>query len=268
MKKQRLPEYHGNMIVCLGKERPINSLKEGRELIGDLTKIKIVSSNIKNKNQTSKNLYSERDIVVPAFICNPFSAGYDKAADWTRTNSPIVQIKCAPYQRWWPKSIFKCSQRLGDIAEKIIVETNTYILHLIVSYAYTQEQTALFDDIPDYANDGEAISSKPSEPVTEEKAETEEGPNEIDSSCFPEAEEKEEEKQEDKEGKNENKEKYGYPFTYSSEKTETTFLPPESSPKEGTGAPLKIILGIGGVALLGTAIFFGVKFFLKRKQGE
>jgi hypothetical protein len=150
-RKAKIPEYYGDMLVCLDKARPISSLEDGRNLIGSLTQLKITSQNMRNRSQTTQTLYSEKDMVVPVFICNP-EMEKDISVDWTRANSPITEIQCKTVQRWWPKSIFKCLQKIGDITEEIKIETNKFIVYFNVSYAFTAEQKTLFDDIPDYTD--------------------------------------------------------------------------------------------------------------------
>jgi hypothetical protein len=265
-KHRKLPEYYGHMIVCCGKARPISSLKHGRELIGKLTQTKIKSSNMRKNNQTSKNLYSERDIVVPAFICNPDTKeeNMDRSVDWTFSNSPITEIKCAPFERWWPRSIFKCSQKIPYIAEEVTVETDLYIVHFEVSYVYTKEHYALFDDLPDSENVG---IDKPEVELPEDNGQkligfqTPEGKGmpmkkEGYSNCLPTDEELERAKEE-----------------YESKKVKPTVDSPyitegynPAPPQKKSHTALKVLLGIGGLALLGAGLYFGLRFFMNRKE--
>jgi hypothetical protein len=169
-KKPRLTDYYATMIVALHKARPISALENGRELIGRLTQLKITTSNVKNsKNFSDKSIYTEKDQVVPVFLCNPFDKARDVFVDWTRSHSPITEIKCATVQRWWPKAIFQCSQKLGDIAEEIVVTTSKFVLHSKVEYAYSFQQKDLFDDIPDYGFSA-LEQKKPNEFISEGEA--------------------------------------------------------------------------------------------------
>jgi hypothetical protein len=149
MKRFKIPEYVGTIIVCLDKARPFSQVPNGRELIGNLTHIKIRTSNIKKQfTQTESQVYNERDIAVPVFIYHKDSES-SVDSDWTRTSSPITEIKCGCIQRWWPRSIFKGSQKIGDIAEEIVFEYPKFTMRLHVAYAFTSDLKELFSDIND-----------------------------------------------------------------------------------------------------------------------
>jgi hypothetical protein len=286
-RKQKLTEYYGTMIVGLNKARPISALEEGRALIGQLTQLKITSSNVKNKNFSSKSIYSEKDLVVPVFICNPYEKERDISVDWTRSNSPISEIKYATVQRWWPKAIFQCSQKLGDIAEEITIETSKFVLNTQVEYAYSFEQKGLFDDIPDYfwnadnrnyreqkklddENDAIAFNDevrhageKPVESVEES----------ITTALFPERNEQADGKSKVIiDGHQPLPRRIGEDEVNTVVQIDPQHIPdnvrriPEfiDAPKKKSKVALKVALGIGGAALLGVGIYFGIKFFLKK----
>jgi hypothetical protein len=146
--KRKKPVYLGSIIVCLDKARPYSEIEGGRVMLGDLTHFNIRTSSIKSKfSQTKNQSYTEREIAVPVFMCNRDSPVKGVLTDWTKLYSPITEIQCMPLQRWWPRSIFKGSQKIGDIAEEIVIEHSKYTIEFQVTYAYTSDLKELFSDI-------------------------------------------------------------------------------------------------------------------------
>jgi hypothetical protein len=149
MKHKNIPEYTGKIIVDLSKARPFSEVPNGREILGKLTKIKIKCAPNDSKNlKNNSTLFSERDLAVPVCITNKDVTAVDRSEDWTNISSPITEIGCCPVVRWWPRAIFRGSQKIGDIAEEIRLDCQTYTVRLETFYAFTQDiKEALFSDI-------------------------------------------------------------------------------------------------------------------------
>lgn len=141
----KVPQYTGDIIVCLDKARPFSEIENGREIIGILANTRIKTSNIRSKHSSEQRVYQENEIAVPVAIFNTGTKAIED--DWTRTFCPITERDYSPMQRWWPKSIFKGSQKIGDIAEEIVIEYPRYTIKLHVSYAFTAISKELFTDI-------------------------------------------------------------------------------------------------------------------------
>jgi hypothetical protein len=144
------------MIVCLDKARPFSEVPDGRSIIGKLTHIRIRTSNMKNKRNINILVFSEREIAVPVSIFTRDASTTLERHDWTRSASLITENSYAPLQRWWPRSIFRRSQKIGDIAEEICLEYPNFTLKLSVEYAFTSNLKKLFDDIDEGGGEGKA----------------------------------------------------------------------------------------------------------------
>jgi hypothetical protein len=241
--RKKAIEYEGEIVVCLGKSRPFSEIKNGRILIGNLTKINIKTNKVKNKlfTQPEKRMYHESEMAVPVCIYNRDVRVKDVESDWTKIHSPITEIKCEPIQAWWPQSIFNGSQKIGDIAEEIVVEYSGFIMRLQVTYAYTEELKRLFCDID------EPASGEENRDVTEYKVENGEPEDKTESEILK----------------------------------ETNFIvdktPPQAPIKEDvdekslavipkkSGGKIKYIIGgVAIISLLAAGIFFGVKWLGKK----
>jgi hypothetical protein len=158
--KRKKPQYTGDIIVCFCKARPFSNVENGREIIGALSNTKIKTTNTRFKHSSDTRLYSENELAVPVAI---FNLNCPKVIDndWTREMSPITEIGCKPVERWWPRSIFRGSQKIGDITEEVIIEYPKYILKLQVSYAFTGVAKELFSDI--WGNERDEAAKKKDE---------------------------------------------------------------------------------------------------------
>jgi hypothetical protein len=163
--RKKIIEYTGDIIVCLDKAYKFSDLKNGRVLIGNLTRYKITSQ---KKNIGIPN---ENDLAVPVFICNRNAKIRDKRIDWAQTASPIVEIDCDPIQRWWPKAMFRCSQKIGE-QEEIFIKHKDYYIKLYVIYAFSKELKDLFKGIEDMDVDTDKIidfqSNEDRKPIDDE----------------------------------------------------------------------------------------------------
>jgi hypothetical protein len=240
-RNNRVPEYTGKMIVCLDKARPYQEVPDGRAIIGYLTHVKIKTSNVRNQRNSNPSIYSERDIAVPVYIVNKDVTVLDREEDWTNTSSPITEIKCAAFPRWWPKSIFKGSQKIGDIAEEITLEYQNYVVKLDVTYAFaTDLKMILFNDIQGINNKEDMVAEPDSEYPDETKNKEEEEANTQDSYSIH---------CDDSENSAE------YEIVYP-EKEKHQALPNPSISKK------KVIFGIGiGIITLAAFILLGSKIF-------
>jgi hypothetical protein len=247
--KQKIPQYTGDIIVCLDKARPFSEVKGGREIIGLLANTKIKTSNVRLKHSSEQRVYSENEIAVPVAIFNPGTKAIED--DWTKTFCPITQREYRPMQRWWPKSIFKGSQKIGDIAEEIVIEYPRYIIKLHVNYAFTAISKEMFADI-----DAE-------EKVAEKKEEAEK--EKISFSLV---------KGEGEESNIKNVEldadkiSFDYKLTDSIPEKEYDRLLVQEKPRQAKSGIVKYVVGGLIAAALVTGLVFGIKYMVTNKSSK
>jgi hypothetical protein len=149
--KSKNVEYTGDIIVCLDIAYRFHELKDGRKFIGNLANIKIRPYNLSNYIRGN-----EYTLAVPVFICNKNEQNRENNVDWTRSNSPITEIKYKPLQRWWPKSMFRGVSRIGE-EEEVIIEYSNFSIKLRVIYAFSSELKKLFADIEEVDVDDDKL---------------------------------------------------------------------------------------------------------------
>jgi hypothetical protein len=140
--KSKNVEYTGDITVCLDKAYKFRDLKYGREFIGNLTSVRIRAQRLGNRDVLS----NEHTLAVPVFICNKNEQSRNINVDWTRSNSPITEMKYKPLQRWWPKSMFRGVSKIGE-EEEVILEYSNFSIKLRVIYAFSSETKEIFGDI-------------------------------------------------------------------------------------------------------------------------
>jgi hypothetical protein len=242
--KRRIPVYLGDIIVCLDKARPFSELKDGRVMLGNLTHFNIKTSNMKNKfSKTKSQYYTEREIAVPVCMCNRDFQCTSAMFDWTEHYSPITEIKNETLQKWWPRSIFKGTQKIGDMAEEIMIEHQKFIVKFQVTYAFTTELKKLFSNIEDSNKDIEAT-----EPKRESVSAIDPMPNIIPvSKCKTLID-----NESIGNGVGKGEEKSG------GEAKSLVVIPQKKS-------KLKYVIGSAAIVLIGAGIFFGIRWFNRRK---
>jgi hypothetical protein len=258
-KSDKLPEYLGRMIVCLNKARPFSQVPNGRAIIGGLTQVKIKTSNVKNQRNSNTNLYSEKDIAVPVYISNKDITAIDRSDDWTNKSSPVSEIKYAPIARWWPRSLFRGSQKIGDIAEEIHITFPKFSAKLDVNYAFTSDlKQRLFEDI-------ENVNVPCEENIDVENPEEDEDPV-MTYIVDPEDDfDKEEDFPQPPPPAN-FEEKCSSPVIREVDKITRNDELKKKEKGRVSALPLKVALGIFGFAALSFGVYFCVKWFNRSKH--
>jgi hypothetical protein len=221
-KKKPVP-YTGDIVVCLDKARPFSEIPDGRSLIANFTKFKI-----KLQNGKVLGTLSENDIAVPVFMCNRDGIKRERDVDWTKDFSPIVEIDCEPLQRWWPRSMFRGIQKIGEEEIVTVEGYNKFTIQFVVTYAYTHDLKQMFQDIrfdedEEEKSDLEAVN--PKQKLLEDLREMTEVPqSQVDCEIHP----------------------------------AQTVLPRQKS-----NNTLKIIIGASAFVLLSIGLYFGIKSIRK-----
>jgi hypothetical protein len=238
--RRKTPVYLGDIIVCLDKARPFSEIYDGRTMLGNLTHFNIKTSNMKSRfARIKEQSYTEREIAVPVYMCNRDILEKSTLNDWTELYSPITEIKNEPLQKWWPRSVFKGTQKIGDIAEEIIIEHQKFIIEFQVTYAFTTELKGLFNGVGAVIEPKKEIVESVLDPM----------PNIIPTF------------QNDASIKNErSSEDYGERKTEEKEEEKSLVVvkPPKSK--------MKYIFASVAITLVAAGIFFGIKW-LNRNKG-